>query len=144
MDLLRLAALDEEDLKIVSAHVQDAVLRVGDIEYQAGQRRVLLPVRRFVWESKKRLFRQNNERRLSVLQIDQVTGLKSTGFDRRDSDAVLSMLAMRFEEGDAPSGVIEIVFSGGAGIRLDVECIETRLTDLGAAWRASSRPSHRT
>lgn len=142
MKLLRLAALDEEDLNIVSAHVQDAIARVGDIEFQSGQNRLLLPVNRFAWEVKKRLFRRNNERRNSVLQFDRVKGLKSTGFDQNDSDAVLSVLAIRFEETEMPSGQIEIVFSGDAAIRLDVECVEARLTDLGAAWQASSRPAH--
>lgn len=142
MNLLRIAALDEEDLKIVSAHVQDAVMKVGDITFETGRNRLLLPVNRFAWEVKKRLFRQNNERRNSVLQFDRVTGMKSAGFDRGDKDTILSMLAISFTESEAPSGCIEIVFSGGAAIRLDVECIEVRLTDLGAAWRASSRPTH--
>lgn len=144
MSLLRLAALDEEDLKIVSAHTQDAILRVGDIDYQPKQRRLVFPLNRFAWEVKKRLFRQSNERRQSVLLIDQVTGLQSTGFDRNDKDAVLSVLALQFHEGEPPSGQIEIVFSGDAAMRIDVECIETRLTDLGGAWRASSRPTHDT
>lgn len=142
MKLLRLAALDEEDLNIVSAHVQDAIVRIGDIDFQPKQKRLLLPVNRFAWEVKKRLFRRNNERRNSVLQFDQVTALKSTGFDRSDNDGVLSVLAIRFEETDKPSGQVEIVFSGDAAIRLNVECIEARLTDLGAAWQASSRPAH--
>lgn len=142
MKLLRLAALDEEDLNIVSAHVQDAIVRVGDIDFQSGQNRLLLPVNRFAWEVKKRLFRRNNERRNGVLQFDRVTGLKSTGFSRSDSDAVLSVLAIRFEETELPSGQVEIVFSGDAAIKLDVECVEARLTDLGAAWQASSRPAH--
>ena len=142
MKLLRLAALDEEDLKIVSAHVQDAVTKVGNLDYRAGENRLLLPLNRFAWEVKKRWFRQQNERRGAVLQFDRVTGLKSTGFNRNDKDGVLSLLAIRFEEGDLPSGQIEIVFSGNAAIRLDVECIEARLTDLGGAWQASSRPEH--
>ncbi len=144
MKLLKLAALDEEDLKIVSAHVQDAVMKVGDILFTPSAGRLLLPVNRFAWEVKQRFFRQNNERRQSVLQFDRVTGLKSSGINRSDKDAVLSMLTIRFQEAEAPSGAIEIVFSGNAAIMLDVECIEVRLTDLGAAWQASSRPFHST
>ncbi len=142
MKTLRLAALDEEDLKIVSAHVQDALLKVGDISFDAKSGRLLLPVNRFAWEVKKRLFRRNNERRNAVLQIDRVTGMKSAGFDRAGKDEILSLLAIRFEQATPPSGIIEIVFAGAAAIRLEVECIEARLTDLGAAWQASSRPSH--
>lgn len=142
MKPLRLAALDEEDLKVVSAHVQDAVMKVGDIDYQPGANRLLLPVNRFAWEIPQRFFRRHNERRNAVLQFDRVTAMRSSGFDRGDKDAVLAMLAINFEETEAPSGLVEIVFSGDAAIRLDVECIEARLTDLGAAWQAASRPAH--
>ena len=144
MSLLRIAALDEEDLKIVSAHAQDAILKVGDIDFQPNRGRLLLPLNRFAWEVKKRLFRQQNERRNCVLQFDRVKGLRSMGIDRSETAAVLSMLAIQFRELQAPSGEIEITFSGNSAIRLDVECIEARLTDLGAAWQASSRPAHGT
>ncbi len=144
MKLLRLAALDEEDLNIVSAHVQDAVMKVGDIDFRMSENRLLLPLNRFAWEAKKGWFRQHNERHGAILQFDRVIGLKSSGIDRGDKDGVLSLLAIRFEEGERPSGQVEIVFSGNAAIRLDVECIEARLTDLGGAWQASSRPRHST
>ncbi|MEZ5811801.1 MAG: DUF2948 family protein [Rhizobiaceae bacterium] len=142
MKPLRLAALDEEDLKIVSAHMQDAVLKVGDIDYRPGDGRLLLPVNRFAWEIPQRLFRRHNERRNAVLQFDRVVAMRSSGLDRGKKDAILAVLAIRFEETEAPSGRVEIVFSGDAAIRLDVECIEARLTDLGAAWQAASRPAH--
>jgi hypothetical protein len=58
------------------------------------------------------------------------------------ADRVLSLLAIRFEPGDQPSGTITLTFSGGASIRLKVECIEAELTDLGPSWRARSRPQH--
>ncbi len=144
MSLLRLAALDEEDLKIVSAHVQDAIIKFGDVDFQPHSKRLILPLNRFAWEVKQKLFRQQNERRNCALRFDRVTGLKSTGINRADRDAIFSTLAIRFRETDAPSGEIEIVFSGDGAIRIDVECIEVQLTDLGAAWQASSRPAHRT
>lgn len=142
MKLLRLAALDQEDLEIVSAHVQDAVMKVGDIGYVPAASRLVLPVNRFAWEIKQRLFRQNNERRQAVLQFDRVSAMKSSGINRGNKEDVLSLLAIRFTPAEAPSGAIEIVFSGNAAIRLEVECIEVRLTDLGGAWQASSRPRH--
>ena len=57
-------------------------------------------------------------------------------------DEVLDLLAIRFEEADAPSGVIELVFAGNATIRLQVECIEAQLSDLGAAWSTDAVPDH--
>ena len=55
---------------------------------------------------------------------------------------MLSLLAIRFDGADAPAGSVELVFAGGALIRLEVECIEAQLTDLGGAWSAASRPLH--
>ncbi len=144
MDLLKLAALDAEDLEVISAHVQDAVMKTGELTYHTRERRFAMVMRRFAWEKeKKRLFRrQIHERRLSALQFDRVLSVRSTGIDTSKPETVLSLLALRFEPGEAPSGVIEIAFSGGATIRLDVECIETRLSDIGAAWETPVRPRH--
>ena len=55
---------------------------------------------------------------------------------------MLELLALRFRTGDAPGGTIEMCFAGGGGVRLEVECIEIRLADLGAAWATSSKPDH--
>lgn len=143
MDLLKLIALDADDLAIVSAHVQDAVMKIGDIGYKPAEKRFLLPLRRFVWEIEAGRFRKpHNERRNSVLHFERVLGVKTAGIDQGKKNDVLSLLAIRFEPGELPAGVVELVFSGGAAIRLDVEVIEARLADLGGAWEASSRPSH--
>ena len=147
MDLLRLMALDRGDLDIVSAHVQDAVTRVGDIGFSAARRQFTLPMNRFVWEKappRRGLFRRRGEyeRRRSVLHFDRVTSVKRSGFAQGDEDAVLALLAIRWSVTDDPSGTIDLVFAGGAAIRLDVECIEAQLTDLGAAWSTPSRPDH--
>lgn len=141
--LLKLAALDEKDLDIVSAHTQDAVMKVGDLVYLPEAKRFVVPMNRFAWEASKGFFRRQHERRKSVLYFDRVLSAKLSGIDRSKPDDVLSLLAIRFEETDAPTGAIQLVFSGGGTIRLDVECIEARLADLGAAWQAGSRPVHK-
>lgn len=142
MPQLKLMALDADDLKVISAHAQDAVLKVADIDYRAAERRLLLPVNRFVWEEARGVFRQHNERRRSVLHFDRVTGVRTAGIDRSKPEDVLSLLAIRFVEDDAPAGTVELVFAGDATMRVAVECVEARLTDLGGAWEASSRPMH--
>lgn len=143
MDLLKLIALDADDLAIVSAHVQDAVTKVGDMKYEAAARRFVVPLHRFVWEIEAGRFRKpHNERRNSVLHFQGVSAAKATGIDPARKQDVLSLLAVRFEAGAAPAGAIELVFSGGAAIRLDVEFVEAQLADLGGAWEASSRPRH--
>jgi len=142
MDRLKLVALDEEDLTVLSAHVQDAVMKVGDLRFLRGQARFVVPMNRFAWERKGGALAGPPERRNSVLHFGRVAGAASTGLAKAAPADVLSLLALRFRAGEAPAGAIELVFSGGAAIRLDVECIEAQLSDLGGAWEASSRPKH--
>jgi len=143
MDLLKLAALDEEDLSIISAHVQDAVMKIGELKFQKREKRFAIVMRRFAWEKEKKgFFRRHHERRLSALNFDRVLAARSAGIDLNKPDEVLSLLAIRFVPGKAPSGTLELAFSGGATIHLDVECIEARLSDLGAAWETPVRPRH--
>ncbi|HRP79040.1 MAG TPA: DUF2948 family protein [Aquamicrobium sp.] len=143
MSQLKLVALDEQDLSVVSAHVQDAVAKVGDLSFQKGERRFVAVVNRFVWENRPGFLRRNDERRRSALHFEAVRAVSSTGIDRDRPDDVLSLLAIRFVPGaEAPAGTLELVFSGDAAIRLDVDYIEARLADLGAAWEAAARPRH--
>jgi hypothetical protein len=140
---LKLIALDDQDLSIVSAHVQDAVMKVSDLEYLPAAKRFVLTMNRFVWEAKSGLFRQHNERRQSVLHFDRVLGAKTSGIPRDKPAEVLSLLAVSFIAISKPAGIVELVFSGGGTIMLDVECIEARLADVGGSWEATSRPVHR-
>ncbi|MEL6750631.1 MAG: DUF2948 family protein [Pseudomonadota bacterium] len=137
--LLKLAALDAEDLVVLSAHAQDATVRPADIIYDAAKGRLLVPMNRFAWETpgaRRKLF-PSYERRNAVLHLDWIKGLSSTGIDQKDTDAVLPLLGI---ESDA--GLITLQFGGGAVMRAEAEAIEARLTDLGGAWRTRSRPRH--
>ena len=142
MEQLKLVALDADDLEIVSAHVQDAVIQIGAFDWRPKEKRFLIEMNRFVWEKAGGIFRKHNERRRSILHFDRVLAVRSSGIDRDKRQDVLSLLTIGFAEDDAPAGTIELLFAGGGSLALDVECIETRLTDLGAAWAASSRPAH--
>ena len=143
MPMLKLVALDEEDLAIISAHVQDAVMKVEHLDYAKASRQFILTMNRFAWDAAAGGRKADDERRLSVLNFDRVTSVKSQGIDPRKKEEVLSLLAIRFLPSEAPSGTIELMFAGDASIRLGVEVIEARLTDTGGAWAASSRPAHR-
>jgi hypothetical protein len=142
MQLLKLVAMDEQDLAIVSAHVQDAVLKVSDIVWLPAEKRVLLTMNRFVWEKKARLFSREHERRRAVLHFEGVTGIRSTGIDRAKEDGVLELLAIQFSGTEAPAGEIELDFAGGATMALAADYVEARLTDLGAAWSTAAKPRH--
>jgi len=139
MDLLKFVVLDEEDLEVVSAHVQDAVVKASDVRWRPDEKRVVLPLSRFDWESAqgdKPQFR----RRSAALRFERVLSCK--GRQVPDRDTVLNLLAVEFAEGDAPSGVVTLTFSGGAALRLDVECLEAELADLGPTWTCSACPTH--
>jgi len=140
----KLAALDADDLAVVSAHVQDAVVKVGDLAWSPADRRFSLAMNRFAWEAASG--RGTGERRRAVLQFDRVLAVRTARIRREAPDAVLSLLALTFEPAAdaalAPSGAILLAFAGGGTVRLEVECIEARLADLGAAWAARGRPAH--
>jgi hypothetical protein len=139
MDLLRLVALDQEDLAIISAHLQDAIVRVGDIAYLSKEKRFAIVGRRFDWEAGPK---DAPRRRLTGLHFERVTAVRVRGIDPSKQDAILELLAITFEERDAPSGTATLFFADGGAIQIDVECIELQMKDLGPVWEAESRPAH--
>ena len=136
MDLLRLVAFDPEDLAVISAHLQDSLLRVGDIAYLPKERRFAIQIRRYDWEA------ATPQRRLTCMQFAPVTGVRVRGTDQSSRDGVLNLLAIAFEERDAPSGTATLIFAEGGAIQVDLECIEMQMKDTGPVWAAESRPSH--
>lgn len=141
MHTLKLVALDETDLAVISACLQDAVFKTGDTAFASKDKSFTLEANRFVWEEEKR--DKSFERRRTVLAIKQVGSVKSRGIDLGKSDTVHSLLAVRFAPGqDAPAGAIELVLSGGAVIHLEVACIEVQLADIGGGWETKFKPRH--
>jgi hypothetical protein len=142
-DLLRLVALDADDLAVVSAHVQDAIVRVKDVNWLPREGHFVLGMNRFVWEavSGGSWRKRDYQRRRSALHFARVGKVQSVGIDHKGG-AVLELLAIGFEPGDAPSGDVVLDFAGGAAIRLQVEVLEVELTDLGPAWSTPVAPRH--
>lgn len=142
MDSLKLLALDAEDLAVVSAHLQDAVFKTEGLSYDARHGIFSVVVNRFVWEKAAR-GGKGFERRRAVVAFKRVNAVRSIGVDRRDRDAVYSLLALRFaQKGKGPDGTLELLMSGEASIALDVECVEVQLADTGGAWETSLKPRH--
>ncbi|WP_121634132.1 DUF2948 family protein [Tropicibacter alexandrii] len=137
---LNLGALDVEDLQVISALVQDAVLPVTEIKWQKGQRRLALLVNRLRREERA----PQVERVQSLLVIDNVLGVSSQGVDRSDADMVLSVLAVEFEPGEAPEGFVTLVLAGDGALRARVEALEVSLRDVTRPYVAPSRqlPDH--
>lgn len=141
MDQLKFVVLDEEDLEVVSTHLQDAVVKVSDVLWRPQERRVVVALNRFDWEgaqSEKPEYR----RRRAALRFERVLSCKCREVNPTGKDAVLNLLAVEFAETEAPSGVVTLTFSGGAAVRLDVECLEAELADLGPSWTTTACPVH--
>jgi len=150
MVTLKLIAFDQDDLNVVSAHTQDAVVRVGDMAFLPHEKRFASVLNRFDWT---RLLSAKAEgatdepelaRVRSGLRFERVLAARTIGIDRRRPDDVLALLAVSFEPAgpDDPSGVVTLTFAGKAALKLEVECLEAELKDLGGAWAARGRPDH--
>lgn len=136
-----LLAEDEEDLKIISAQLQDAVAHVGELVYLPRARRFVALFNRFRWEDCVDA-KGRNLRVRSGLHFDSVLSAKSQNVRSGDPDAVVELLAIRFVPAQDGSGRIELLFAGGGAIRLEVECIDATLRDVSGPWPAVARPRH--
>jgi len=141
MNDLKLIALDPEGLRVLSCHLQDAVIRVEDMAYIRDEMRFAALASRFDWECAERTA-GDYQRRRSGVRFERVTGAQVQGIDLRQKDAVLALLAITFEPAEVPSGTLTLHFAGGGAVRLQVECVEAELRDLGAAWSTSVKPKH--
>ena len=143
---LKLAAFDAEDLAVLSAHLQDALVRTGDMVLLPRERRFVLVCSRFD-RSEPGRYKAGREafvRRRTGVRFETVRGARLMGIDRGQDDAILVLLSVGFDPAgpETPEGTILLTFAGGGAVRLDVECIEAALADLGAAWETTRKPEH--
>ncbi|KAA5804683.1 DUF2948 family protein [Alkalicaulis satelles] len=136
---LRLIAQNPEDLPVLSAALQDAAGTLGDFQYEPKARRFTLALNRYRWEGPAR---GRGERVRAALQIGSVLSVRSQRLKQGARDAVVNLLALSFEPGEAPGGALILTFSGGGALRLEVECIDAALADVSRPWRAMARPGH--
>jgi hypothetical protein len=136
-DPLKLRGEDEEDLAVISAVLQDALVAVGEMAYFPEEARFVLVANRFRWEPPPAGTRQNLERQLAGLRFDGVRSVQRRGFHPRESERLMVLLAIRSEPGS-----LYLDFAGGASIRLEVERILCHLDDLGEPWPTRWRPRH--
>jgi len=139
-DSLRLVALDAEDLAVISANLQDSLIKLSDMAYLPGSRRFALIAARFDWVA---AAEGKNERCRTGLHFERVLKATCTGFDQHAKDTCLNLLSVIYEAKDPPAGRVTLTFSGGAAVRLDVECLEAQVRDMGPRWGAKTCPAHR-
>lgn len=135
---LKLLAEDAEDLKVVAAALQDAVGKIGDISYEPAARRLTLAFNRYRWEV------EGGERVRSALQVGSVLGVQARKLRRNAKDAVVELLNVAFEPGEAPGGTVTFTFAGGGDLRAQVECLDVILADVSAPWPTPRTPRHET
>jgi hypothetical protein len=136
---LKLVARDADDLEVVSTHLQDAEVRVADVHWRPQEKRLVLGVDRFDWQAWNASSPELRRRR-AALRFERVLSCKCKQVAPSGKDTVLNLLAIEFEPTDAPAGVVTLVFSGGPALRLEVECLEVELVDLGPARVADVHP----
>ena len=127
---LKLIALDADDLAVISAHVQDARVQPADIIWRQAEKRLVIGMNRLDWEQS--LSGETKPSRLvAALRFDRVLACKSRNIDLGQADKALELHGIEFHEAEAPGGSALLLFAEGAALRLDVECLECELTDLG-------------
>jgi hypothetical protein len=145
VDELKLVALDRDDIAVISAHVQDALVRVADIFWRPGEHRFVMALNRFDWVTAADAnadHKPDFRRCRTALRFERVLNCKCRDLDQTDKNARLNLLAVEFSERNPPAGVVTMTFSGGGVIRLEVECLEAELADLGEVFVADVCPNH--
>ena len=128
---LKLLAFDADDLSVISAHVQDARVEIGDIVWRQTEKRLVIGLHRLDWEQT-----LSGEpvpgRLIAALRFERVLACKSRAIDMNARDEALELIGLEFYAApEAPGGSVVLMFSRGGMLRLDVECLECALTDLG-------------
>jgi hypothetical protein len=136
---LRLLAEDADDLEVISAALQDAVARIGDIEWDTRGRRLTLALNRYRWEAPGALL---GERVRAGLQFGSVLAVKARNLRRDPPDAVVQLLAVSFQPGEPPGGVVRLAFAGDGDLALTVECVDAALADVSPPWPTPRTPAH--
>ena len=128
---LKLIALDEDDLAVISAHVQDARVQISDIIWRQAEKRLVVGMSRLDWDQT--LSGETSPRRfVAALRFDRVLACKARNIDLAAPEAMLDLIGIEFHPKEPPSGCAQLLFAEGKLVRLEVECLECELTDLGA------------
>jgi hypothetical protein len=147
MEELKLVALDKDDIEVVSAHVQDALVKVADIFWQPRDHRFVMALNRFDWMNAVdggdlETTPPGYRRCRTALRFERVISCKYRDLDPTHKGSILNLLAIEFASDEPPAGTITMTFSGGGAIRLEVECLEAELADLGEIFSEKTCPDH--
>tara|TARA_Y100000992_G_C21082321_1_gene403958 strand:+ start:183 stop:626 length:444 start_codon:yes stop_codon:yes gene_type:complete len=140
---LKLIARTEEDLRVVSAHLQDAIANIADIANLEKNKIFLLQLNRFMWEDvEKGVFRKNKRIR-TVLKFENVISVNSKNINQSKKDTFLDFLTIETNKMPDNNYEMKIVFAGDSIIKVVSEVIEVTLDDQGNAWDTKNMPKHK-
>ena len=141
---LKLIARTQEDLKIVSAYLQDSIASIGDIANLKKNKIVLMQLSRFMWEDVERGVFRKNKRIRTILKLDNVLEVYSKNINQSKKDKFLDFLAIESRIMPNNNYEMKIIFAGNSIIRIISEMIEVTLDDQGEAWDTKNKPKHKT
>ena len=139
---LKLIARTTEDLRVISAHLQDSIVKTSDIANLKKNRIFLMQLNRFMWEDvEKGVFRKNKRIR-TVLKFENILKVASKNVDQNKNDRFLDFLAIETLKMLDKNYEMNLIFSGDMVIKLIVEAIEVTLDDQGMSWESKHKPKH--
>ena len=140
---LKLIAKTEEDLRVVSAHLQDSIASVADIANLKKNKIFLMQLNRFMWEDvEKGVFRKNKRIR-TVLKFENILKVASKNVDQNKNDRFLDFLAIETIKMPDKNYEMNLIFSGDVVLKLVAEAIEVTLDDQGSPWVSKNKPEHK-
>ena len=140
---LKLLATSEEDLKVISAHLQDSIVSNLDIVLLKKNRIFMLQLNRFMWEDvEKGVFRKNKRIR-TILKFDNIIDVNSKNISQVSKDKFLDFLAIETHQMLDKNYEMKLIFSGDSIIRVVAEVIEVTLDDQGEPWDTKNKPKHK-
>ena len=139
---LKLIGKNQEDLKVISAYLQDSIVNIGDIVFLKKNKTFVMIVNRFMWEdAEKGLFRQNKRIRCAV-KFEGVLRVRSKNINQKNKKKPLECLAIKCDLNLDKTYEIKIFFSGDSIITIISEDIEATMNDLGDSWNVKYFPKH--
>jgi hypothetical protein len=139
---LKLLATSDEDLRVVAAHLQDAIVSIQDIASLKKSRIFLIQLNRFMWEDvEKGVFRKNKRIR-TILKVENVISVLSKRINKKKEKNFLDFLTIESNLLADKSYEIQLIFSGDAVIKIKTEVIDVTLDDQGYPWESKTQPKH--
>ena len=139
---LKLIAKTQEDLRVISAHLQDSIVKTSDIANLKKNKIFLMQLNRFMWEDiEKGVFRKNKRIR-TVLKFENVLKVTSKNVNQNKNDRFLDFLAIETFKMPDKNYEMNLIFSGDIVIKLIAEAIEVTLDDQGSSWESKNQPKH--